>query len=160
MTLIVKRSPDRELAPWTRYSPLREFRAMEERMERLFGDLFPRWAGPAEVAPWEPAIEVYENDKEFVLKAELPEISEKDVRVSLDGGVLTISGERKEEKEIKKDKYYRTERFYGTFTRSFTLPPSVDAEGIKATFRDGVMKLTMPKKETAKPKEIKIEAGK
>jgi HSP20 family protein len=132
---------------------------MEERMERLFGDLFPRWAGPAEVAPWEPAIEVYENDKEFVLKAELPEIPEKDVRVSIDGGVLTISGERKEEREIKKDKYYRSERFYGNFTRSFTLPPSVDADGIKATFKDGVMKLTMPKKEISKPKEIKIEAG-
>ena len=159
MTLIVKRSSDREPAPWTSYSPFREFRALEERMERVFGDLFPRWTGPTEVGPWEPAIEVYENDKEFMLKAELPELAEKDVLVSLDGGVLTIGGERKEAKEIRKGKYYSTERFYGTFTRSFTLPPSVDAEGIKATFKDGVMKLTMPKNEMAKPKEIKIEAG-
>ena len=103
----VKRSSGTELAPWTGFSPLRELRALEERLEKLFGDVFPRfgalsprWAEAPEISGWEPAVEIYDNDKEFVLKAELPGISEKDVYVSMDEGVLTITGERKEEKEI------------------------------------------------------------
>lgn len=163
---LVKRPSGKELAPWTGFSPLRELRALEERMDTLFGEVFPRfgalsprWTEASEIYGWEPAVEIYDNDKEFVLKAELPGISEKDVHVNRDEGVLTITGERKEEKEVKKDKFYRTERFYGSFSRSFVLPPSVDAEGITATFKDGVMKISMPKRETAKPKEIKIEAG-
>lgn len=164
---LVKRSSGKELAPWTGFTPLRELRALEERLDKLFGDIFPRfgalsqrWTENSEIYGWEPAVEIYDNDKEFVLKAELPGISEKDVHVSMDEGVLTITGERKEEKEVKKDKFYRTERFYGSFSRSFVLPPSVDAEAIKATFTDGVMKLSMPKRETAKPKEIKIQVEK
>lgn len=157
---LVNYSPWKELTPWTGFEPLREFRALEERLERMFGDLLPRVREEGLARGWEPAVDVYETDKEFVLKAELPEIEEKDVHVSIDGNMLTLSGERREEKEIQKDRFHRTERFYGSFARSFTLPETVDRENIKATFKGGVMRLTLPKREGAKPKEIKIETGK
>lgn len=159
MTQLVKRSPGKELARWAGLAPLRELRALEERMDRLFGDAFPRfgalsprWSETAGPDIGEPAVEIYESDKEFVLKAELPGISEKDVHVSMDDGLLTIPGERKEEKETEKDTLCRMERFSGNFSRSFVLPPSVKPDGIRATFKDGVMRLSMPKRESARTK--------
>lgn len=157
---LVKYTPWKELAPWTEFDPWREFRAMEQRLERVFGELMPRWTEGRGARIWEPAVDVIETEKEFVLKAELPEVDEKDVHVNVEGNILTITGERKQEKEIKKENYHRSERFYGSFERSFALPETVDREQIKAVFKDGMMKLTMPKKEGLKPKEIKIEVEK
>lgn len=156
---LVKYSPWKELTPFAEFGPWREFRALEERLERALGDLLPRGREEGLVGGWEPAVDVYETEKEFVLKAELPEVEEKDVHVNVEGNLLTISGERKQEREIRQEHYHRTERLYGSFARSFTLPEAVDRDNIKATFKEGVMKLTMPKRESAKPKEIKIESG-
>lgn len=144
-----------------KYSPLRDMWDLEERVSRAFRDLMPRQ--PQEeglTGGWEPAVDVFENAKGFVMKAELPEVEEKDVHVSMEGNILTITGERKREEEIKEDHYHRTERHFGSFCRSFTLPDSVDRDHIRATFKGGVMKLELPKKEEVKPKEIKIEVEK
>ncbi len=145
-----------------KYAPLRDMWDLEERVNRMFRDLIPRrfYEETPLTGGWEPAVDVYETDKSFVLKAELPEVKEEDVHVNIEGNILTITGERRREEEIKEDHYHRTERFYGTFTRTFAIPDTVDREGIKAAFKGGVMKLTLPKKEEVKPKEIKIEVEK
>ena len=144
-----------------KYSPMRDLWDLEERMNRMFRDLVPRRSQDEDlVESWEPAVDVYETDKNFVLKAELPEVEEKDVHVNVEGNILTISGERRKEEEVKEDHYHRIERFHGSFCRTFVLPGSVDREKIKATFKGGVMKLELPKKEEVKPKEIKIEVEK
>ncbi len=144
-----------------KYSPLRDLWDLEERVNRMFRDLVPHRIHEEDlVGGWEPAVDVYETDKEFVLKAELPEVEEKDVHVNVEGNILTITGERRKEEEIKEENYHRTERYYGSFCRSFALPDSVDKDKIKATFKGGVMKLELPKKEEVKPKEIKIEVEK
>lgn len=144
-----------------KYSPMRDLWNLEERMNRMFRDLVPRGTPEEDlVESWEPAVDVFETDKSFVLKAELPEVEEKDVHVNVEGNILTVSGERKKEEEVKEDHYHRIERFYGNFSRSFVLPATVDREKIKATFKGGVMKLDLPKKKEVKPKEIKIEVEK
>ncbi len=142
-----------------RYDPWRDMERFEDRMNRVFGNLNP-WAGREErlSAGWEPAVDIYETEKEFVLKAELPDVEPKDVKVNVEGNVLTITGERREESDVKEGDYHRKERFYGTFSRSFVLPDTIDREGIKAAFKAGVMKLSLPKKAAAKPREITIEA--
>jgi HSP20 family protein len=144
-----------------KYGPWRDMLDLEERVNRMFGDLAPRRIREESlIGSWEPAIDVYETDKDFVLKAELPEVEEKDVHLSMEGNILTIRGERRREEEVKEENYHRTERFYGSFCRSFALPDTVDRDKIKATFKGGVMKLNLPKKEVVKPKEIKIEVEK
>jgi HSP20 family protein len=144
-----------------KYGPWRDMLDLEERVNRMFGDLAPRRIREESlIGSWEPAIDVYETDKDFVLKAELPEVEEKDVHLSMEGNILTIRGERRREEEGKEENYHRTERFYGSFCRSFALPDTVDRDKIKATFKGGVMKLNLPKKEVVKPKEIKIEVEK
>jgi HSP20 family protein len=145
----------------TRYSPARDLWNLEDHFNRMFESFLPaRMRDDMPVTRWEPAIDVFETDKAYVLKAELPGIEEKDVHVNVEGNILTLTGERKHEEEVKKEHYHRTESFYGTFSRSFVLPDSVDREKIKATFKQGIMKLEMPKKEEVKPKEIKIEVEK
>lgn len=141
-----------------KYNPWRDMLDLEERVNRMFGDLVPQRTRREDlIGGWEPAVDVYETEKDFVLKAEIPEVEEKDVHVSMEGNILTISGERRKEEEIKEENYHRTERYYGSFCRSFALPDTVDREKIKATYKGGVMKLTLPKKEAVKPKEIKVE---
>jgi HSP20 family protein len=145
-----------------KYSPLKDLWDLEERVNRTFRDMVPRHLFHEEefTGGWEPLVDVYETDKGFVLKAELPGMKEEDVHVNIEGNILTFTGERKREEEITKEHYHRTERYYGSFCRSFAIPESVDREHIKATFRSGVMKLDLPKKEEVKPKEIKIEVEK
>lgn len=141
-----------------KYSPLRDLWDLEERVNRMFHDFVPRRVQEEDlIGNWEPAVDVYETDKGFVLKAELPEVTEKDVHVNMEGNILTISGERKKEEDVKKEDYHRTERFYGSFCRSFVLPETIDRDKIKASFKGGVMKLELPKKEEVKPKEIEIK---
>jgi len=144
-----------------RYAPLKDLWNLEDQFGRMFENFLParlREEGPA--GEWEPVVDVYETDKAYVLKAELPEVEEKDVHVNVEGNILTLTGERRYEDEVKKEHYHRTERFYGKFCRSFALPDTVDREKIKATFRKGIMRLEMPKREEVKPKEIKIEVEK
>ena len=145
-----------------KYSPLKGLYDFEDRFDRVWRDIVPHHLFHERnlTGGWEPLVDVYETGKSFVLKAELPGMKEEDVHVNIEGNILTFTGERKREEEITKEHYHRTERYYGSFCRSFAIPESVDREHIKATFRSGVMKLDLPKKEEVKPKEIKIEVEK
>jgi HSP20 family protein len=105
---------------------------------------------------WSPAVDIYEKDGNIVLKAELPGIEAKDVDVTVENNILTLRGERQFDQEVQRENYQRVERSYGAFTRSFTLPTVVETEKIKAEFKDGVLRMTLPKKEEAKPKQISI----
>lgn len=140
-----------ELAPW---------RALDELQDRLrrwaFGEFVPPSA-LGEMIAWTPAVEMAETDDKLLLSVELPGMKRDDVQVTLDDGVLTIRGEKKEEQEKKEKRYHLWERRYGTFERSFTLPRSVDPQGIKAKFEDGVLKIEMPKSRQARGQRINVE---
>ena len=138
----------------TRWEPL-ELEDVQNRLSRVFGR---RGNGNDEItlADWAPLADITEDDKEYVIKAELPDVKKEDVRVTVENGVLTISGERKFEKEEKKKKYHRIERAYGTFVRSFTLPDVADAGKVKAEFKNGVLTVHVPKSEKAKPKQVEV----
>ncbi|HWR98025.1 MAG TPA: Hsp20/alpha crystallin family protein [Candidatus Methanoperedens sp.] len=145
-----------------RWTPFRELSTVQERMNRLFEDVMRapyRSDEGLAASAWAPAVDIYETDKEIVLKAELPEMQEKDIDIKVEDNVLSITGERRMEKEVKEENYHRIERSYGSFNRSFTLPRTLDPEGIKAAYKDGVLKVNIPKKEEVKPKQIKIEVG-
>jgi len=109
------------------------------------------------VAEWAPAVDITEDDKEYLVKAELPEVNKENVKVTVENGILTISGERQFEKEEKGRKYHRIERSYGSFVRSFGLPDDADAEKVEAQFTDGVLKVHVAKSEAAKPKQIEVK---
>lgn len=152
------------MANITRRNPFGELVTFQDRLNQLLNQRFgplERFAIGAELTAtnFVPAVDVYEDEHSITLTAELPGINEKDVEISLENGVLTISGERKMENEEKQDNFHRIERSYGRFTRSFTLPPTVDNENVKAEFNNGVLKITLAKREEAKPKQIKIESG-
>ena len=147
-----------------RWEPFRDLLSLQERMNRLFDDSFRGARGSDEDwalgGSWAPAVDIYEQDGNIVLKAELPGIDPKDVDVRVENNTLTLRGERKHDQEVKKENYHRVERTYGTFTRSFTLPNVVDTNNIKADYRDGVLRMTLPKREEAKPKQISISVTK
>lgn len=127
-----------------------------------FGD-FERWADEAHGSEgerrWRPNVDVYENEGGYVLKADLPGMSKEDIKIDVNDGTLTIKGEKKLEEKTEKDNYVRVERSYGTFMRSFTLTDDVDTENIEATYKDGVLEITLTKKEEAKPKEIQVQVN-
>ena len=108
---------------------------------------------------WTPLADITEDDREYVIKAELPELRKEDVKVTVENGVLTISGERKFEKEEKKKKYHRVERGYGSFVRTFALPEDADADKVKAVFKQGMLEVHLPKNEKAKPKQIEVQVA-
>jgi HSP20 family protein len=140
-----------------RWDPWREIEDMFNRYTRATGQ--PRSGSQEVVATgdWAPRVDIAETDKEFSIKAEIPDVKKEDVKVSVDNGVLTIKGERKQEKEEKNKKFHRVERFYGSFTRSFTLPDNVDENKIEASFKDGMLNLIVPKTEEIKPKAIDVK---
>jgi len=142
-----------------RWEPFRELATLRGRMDRLFDDFNRTWGLDEGLTTgvWNPPVDVYETGDSIVLKAELPEVSEKDVDISIEDNTLTIRGERKQDKEIQEKNCYRMERSYGAFTRSFTLPPTVDPNGIEAKFAQGVLKVTLPKRPESKPKQIKVK---
>jgi HSP20 family protein len=148
-----------------RWEPFRDLVSLQERMNRLFDESFrgahrtgeDDWAlGGA----WAPAVDIYEQDGNIVLKAELPGVESKDVDIRVENNVLTLRGERKFDQEVKRDNFHRVERAYGTFSRSFTLPSVVNTEQIKADFKDGILRVVLPKKDEAKPRQIAINVGK
>ncbi|OZB46966.1 MAG: heat-shock protein [Thiomonas sp. 14-66-4] len=123
---------------------------------------FPRKSTTGEIATiadWSPQVDIAETPKEFTIKAEIPEVKKEDVKVSIDSGVVTIQGERKQEKEEKDKKFHRIERFYGSFSRSFSLPENIDANAAQATFKDGVLTLQIPKTAAAQPKAIEVKVA-
>jgi len=142
------------------WEPFRELRSMHDEMDRLFASLWPkatvRDAGTGAV--WAPAIDVYEEKDRYVVKAELPGVKREDVSLSLTDDVLTIKGERRYEKEEKQEGFLRVESAYGAFQRVLQLPQSVKAEAVAAEFKDGILKITLPKVESVKSREIRIES--
>jgi len=145
-----------------RWDPFRELEEMSDRLNRMItrpGSA--QSAGQAKevmtVADWSPTVDISETEAEYAIKAELPEVKKEDVKVTVEDGVLTLQGERKQEKEEKGKKYHRVERSYGRFVRSFTLPDSVDESKVKAEYADGVLHLHLPKSEKAKPKQIDVK---
>ena len=144
-----------------RWEPFRSLVALQERMNRLF-DESARGAGRGQeedwsMGAWSPAVDIYEKGTDVVLKAELPGIDPKDVDIRIENNVLTLRGERKFEEETKQENYHRVERSYGAFTRAFTLPSTVDTGNVKAEYKDGVLRITLPKREDAKPKQIQVQ---
>ncbi|MBI3373644.1 MAG: Hsp20/alpha crystallin family protein [Betaproteobacteria bacterium] len=142
-----------------KWEPLREIEDMFDRYTRAMGSIgWPSTRGQELIATgeWTPRVDISETDKEFVIKAEIPEVKKEDVKVSVDNGVVTIQGERKQEKEEKGKKFHRVERYYGNFVRSFTLPDNIDEANIKASFKDGMLNLQIPKTAESKPKSIEV----
>ena len=141
-----------------RHGPFHGAWSLPEEMNRLFWGL-DRAAEEDEESPgdWSPAVDVYEDGEALRLHADLPGLKKEDIKIQVREGVLTLRGERKFETEEKKDNYFRVERRYGSFLRSFSLPNTVDTEQIRATMKDGVLELVIPKKAESKPKEIQVE---
>jgi HSP20 family protein len=146
----------------TRWDPVKEMEETHNRLSNLFGRTPARLGEGKEesiaVAEWAPLVDITEDDKEYIIKTELPEVKKEDVKVSVENGLLTIVGERKFEKEENK-KYHRVERAYGRFLRSFVLPEGVDRDKVNAEFRDGVLKVHLAKGEQTKPKQIEVKVA-
>ena len=159
--MVVERwRPVRGLIPWKSFSDLQD-------VERRFEDIFSRpflpaaWRRvPTVEMGWAPAIEVFEKEDKFVVKAEIPGMKEEDVDISVVGDTLTIKGERKAESEVKEEDYYCCERSYGSFSRSIAVPSNVDAAKIEASYEDGVLEVSLPKAPEVKPKKIAVKAKK
>ena len=142
-----------------RWNPWREMSTLQNRISRFFDEpLFnPAWfEEDFEMGSWHPAVDMYDNDDSIVIKAELPGVDKKDVSIDVKDRVLTLKGERNHENEVKEENYYRKERSYGKFQRMFTLPAEVDPDKINAEFKDGLLKIEIPKPEEHKPKAITI----
>jgi len=151
----IKREGERTVAVW---EPFRDLRNVHSEMDRLFSSLWPR--SDQELTNgrlWTPAIDVYEDKEQIVVKAELPGVRKEDVSISLTEDTLTLKGERKYEKEEKKENYYRLEGSYGGFVRTIEIPRPVKADAVKAEFKDGVLKIVLPKADDSKTREIKID---
>ncbi len=142
----------------TKWDPFRDLNMLQDRMNRLFDDAGRGWRSdePISTTTWSPAIDIFETEGEIVVKAELPGLERKDITVHLENNVLTLRGERRFEKEAKEENYHRIERSYGGFSRAFSIPMTVDEQSINADYKDGILNIRLPKKEQAKPKQIKI----
>jgi HSP20 family protein len=144
----------------TRWQPVSEFSTLQDRMSRLFRDSFSEGREEALTnTSFAPAVDVYEDEHNITLKIEVPGIDEKDIDVRIENRTLTVHGERKFDKDEKEENFRRVERQYGSFTRSFTLPPTVDAEKVAANYDKGILKISLAKKAEAKPKQIKVNVG-
>jgi HSP20 family protein len=147
-----------------RWEPAREMASLQQEMNRLFNTFFDAPAAGGDVAPgggrrWIPAMDLVETDDHYVLKADLPGLSEEDVHIDFEDNVLTVRGERKSEHEERKDGFHRVERSFGSFSRSLTLPEGVDPERIEASFDKGVLQVRIPKPEARKPRRVAITVG-
>jgi len=146
----------------TRFDPIHELAHMQDRINRIFGeaDRNPGQDAVLNGGDWLPPVDVYENDQhEVVLSAELPGVRREDLDIRVENNTLTLRGERKREQETSKENYHRVERSYGTFSRSFTLPSTVNTEKVNAEFKDGVLKVTLPAREDAKPRQIQVQVN-
>jgi HSP20 family protein len=140
-------------------TPFRGVTTLQDQINRLFNDVFERTGEESNLTAWAPAADIYENEHELVVKADLPDVDPKDLDIRVENNILSIRGERKFEKKMNEDNYLRVERAYGAFSRSFSLANTVNAEGIKADYQNGVLTLSIPKREEAKPKQIKVNVG-
>ena len=143
--------------PFVRWTPMGNLQSFQHEMNRMFDQFFRGGNGEeAKVSTWRPSVDIYETDDGLVIKAELPGVSTDDVSVEVHQNTLTLRGQRQHEAAVKDEQYHRVERSYGTFQRSFTLPSTVDAEKVQATFPDGILELHLPRLESAKPHKIAI----
>ena len=145
----------------TRWDPMRELDELQSRLSTLFGRAPLRKNGDKDeamtVAEWAPLVDIVEDENEYLIKAELPEVRKEDLKVTVQDNVLTLTGDRSFEKEEKGKKYHRIERAYGSFARSFSLPEQADAQKVSAEFKEGVLHIRLPKSEKAKPKSIQVK---
>ena len=140
-----------------RWEPFRG--SYDTQLNRLFSDFFGRSTQEQNLTPWAPSVDIYEAEHELVVKADLPDIKSEDLDIRVENNILTIRGERKFEKKGQEKNYLRVERSYGSFARSFSLANTVNTEAIKADYKDGVLTLSIPKRDEAKPKQIKVNVG-
>jgi len=141
-----------------KWEPFRDLMAMQDRMTRLFDDTLSRiWKSELARGVWSPPVDIVERANEIVLKADIPEMDQSEIDIKVEEGTLTIQGERKFLKEVSEENYLQIERPYGAFRRSFTVPRVVDQEGIKASYKDGVLTIVLPKKERVYPKQIAVQ---
>jgi HSP20 family protein len=141
-----------------KYDPFRELRSLQDEMNRIFNTNFPSQFSQEDMATgaWSPNVDIFESEGEIVLEAELPGMKREDFEVSIENNVITLKGERRFEKNKEGDNYHRVERAYGSFTRSFSLPLSVSTENILAEFKNGILRVTLPKKEDTKARKIEV----
>jgi HSP20 family protein len=141
------------------FEPFRGASSLQDQINRLLNDVFERPRDESNLTSWAPAVDIFETEHELVVKADLPDIDPKELDIRVESNILTIRGERKFESKVSEDKYLRVERAYGSFSRSFSLANTVNSEAIKADYQNGVLTLTVPKREEAKPKQIKVNVG-
>ena len=143
-----------------RFDPFRDLASMQDRINRIFGEAYLHNSDDDVLnrGDWRPPVDIYENDQhEIVLRAELPGLKREDLDIRVENNTLTLRGERKHDAEVKQESYHRVERAYGAFSRSFSLPTTVNPEGVTATFADGVLTITLPMREEAKPRQIQVQ---
>jgi len=141
-----------------RWEPFRSNAGLESQVNQMFSELFGR-SQESNLTTWAPAVDIFESEHELVVKADLPDVKPEDLDIRVENNILTIRGERKFEKKVDEKNYLRVERSYGCFARTFSLASTVNSEAIKADYKDGVLTLTIPKREEAKPKQIKVNVG-
>jgi HSP20 family protein len=144
----------------TRFDPFREFATLHDRMNRLFGDVYLRDEDVTQRGSWVPPVDIYETDNhDLVIKAELPDTTREDIEVTVENNTLTLRGSKKPPVDVKEDQFRRVERHYGAFSRSFTLPNTVDASKVGAEYRNGVLTIRLPFREEAKPRTINVDVA-
>jgi HSP20 family protein len=142
-----------------RWEPSRGVTTLQEQLNRVFGDMLERAGDESNLTPWAPAVDIFETEHELVVKADLPDVNPQDLDIRVENNILTIRGERKFENKVNEENYLRVERAYGSFSRSFSLANSVKSDAIRADYQNGVLTLSIPKREEAKPKQIKVNVG-
>lgn len=145
-----------------RWDPFRELATMQDRINRVFGEVYARRPEDDLTlrGDWIPPVDIYENEKgEIVIKAELPGMTKEEIDLRVENNTLTIRGERKRQAEVKEEQYHRVERTYGSFTRSFSLPGTVDSARVSADYKDGLLTVSLPLKEEAKPRQIQVRVN-
>jgi HSP20 family protein len=146
------------LVRWT--DPFREFANLQDRINRVFNDFGRNDEGLLTTGAWVPPVDIYQNgDHEMVLKAELPDMTRDDIDITIDNGTLTMKGEKKFDPNVKEENFHRVERRYGTFSRSFSLPQTVDPNKVSAEYSNGVLTVRLPLREEAKPRSIKVDVA-
>jgi len=142
-----------------RWEPFRGAATLHEHLNRVFGEGFGQSGEESNLTTWAPAVDILENEHELVVKADVPDVDPKDLDIHVENNILTIRGQRKFQKQVNENNYLRVERSYGTFARSFSLANTVNSEAIKADYQNGVLTLNIPKREEAKPKQIRVNVG-
>jgi len=141
-----------------KYNPFKELRTMQDQMNRMLDMAWNREFGEElKEGVWQPPVDIYEDEQSVVIKAEVPDVDQKDIEVRIENNTLTLRGERKHSSEIKKENYYRVERYFGQFQRSFSLPQSINQDKVQATCERGILTITLPKREEVNPKQISVE---